>query len=178
MLTGWHRRNRNWLQTEFVLGVVDERQQGAAAVLTAAFCVYSQIPKMRERYTGGSMKQIENYSAEKYSSGVYSKVEDGIFKTEDDGEALYVTSLSFVQEPEFEEGENAGEISQYPLEDILDEFLCHIGDFYEELNTADSLRCCLEFASPDVENVRKLRTIIGKHVYNKEEGEYVKLIIE
>ena len=42
-------------------------------------------------------------------------MEDGIYKTEEDGEVLYVTSLSFVQEPELEEGGSAAEISQYPL---------------------------------------------------------------
>ena len=124
------------------------------------------------------MRQIQNYSAAKYAGGKYSPVEDGVYKTEDDGEVLYVTSLSFVQEPELEEGSNAGEISQYPLEDILDEFYCHISDFYKDLNTEQSQVCYQEFAAPDLEDVRKLRTIIGKHVYNKEVEGYIKLIIE
>ncbi|MDE5777279.1 MAG: hypothetical protein K2I10_02030 [Lachnospiraceae bacterium] len=123
------------------------------------------------------MKEIKNYAAPKYNNNAYSKIEDNIYAIEGE-EKLYVTSLSFVQEVELEEGENASEISQYPLEDILDEFYCHISDFYENLNTEDSLTCYLEFASPDLEDVEKLRSIIGKHVYNKEIDGYIKLIIE
>lgn len=124
------------------------------------------------------MKQIESYHAQKYENGKYSPVEDGIYKLEHDGEILYVTSLSFVQESELEEGNNASEISQYPLEDILDQFYCHISDFYEDLNLEQSQVCYQEFAAPNLKDVRKLRTIIGKHVYNKEVEGYIKLIIE
>ncbi|MCI8407985.1 MAG: hypothetical protein HFJ09_01770 [Lachnospiraceae bacterium] len=124
------------------------------------------------------MKQIENYIDDKYSDEEYINVEDGIYKIVDDDEILYVTSLSFIQEPEYNEGEDASDISQYPLEDILDKFYCHISDFYEKLNTEDSSICYQEFASPDIKDVRNLRTIIGKHVYNKEDGKYVTLVIE
>ena len=124
------------------------------------------------------MKQIESYHAPKYESEMYSLVEDGIYRVESGGEVLYVTSLSFVQEPELEEGGSAAEISQYPLEDILDEFLCHISDFYEDLNTEQSQVCVQEFAAPDLEDIRKLRAIIGKHVYNKEMDGYIKLVVE
>lgn len=124
------------------------------------------------------MKNIKNFDAPKYNGAAYTLVEEGICKTEDNGETIYVTSLSFVQEPEFDEGSSAAEISQYPLEDILDRFLCYISDFYPELNTADSVECYQEFAGSTVEDLRKLRSIIGKHVYNKEDGQYVKLCIE
>ena len=129
------------------------------------------------------MKNIENYNAEKYSDEKYRKLEEGIYECVDkDGDTLYVTSLSFEQEPELEEGENAGDISQYPLEDILDEFYCHISDFYEDLNTPDSIRCYQEFAAMDIEDIKNLRSIIGKHVYNKEyekDGKvYIRLVIE
>ena len=124
------------------------------------------------------MKNIKNYTAAKYSSGNYSAIEDGIYKIEKDGEILYVTSLSFTQEEEWNEGANASEISQYPLEDVLDKFYCYISDFYDKLNTAESSDCYLEFASPQLEDVKSLRSIIGKHVYNKEVDGYVMLIIE
>ncbi len=124
------------------------------------------------------MKQIENYAANKYSNVEYTEMEEGIYKTIEDEDPLYVTSLSFIQEPEYNEGNDASYISQYPLEDILDKFYCYISDFYSELNTEDSSKCYQEFASSDIEDIRKLRTIIGKHVYNKEDGEYMKLIIE
>lgn len=124
------------------------------------------------------MKEISNYHAAKYSSPQYTMVEDGIYETEDNGEKVYVTSLSFVQEPELGEGENAACISQYPLEEILDNFMCYVSDFYPDLNTADSQVCYQEFASTDIEDLQELRTIIGKHAYEKEVGRYTELAIE
>lgn len=42
--------------------------------------------------------------------------------------------------------------------------------------------CYLEFAAPDVDDIRNLRSIIGRHVYNKEVEEsgniYTRLVIE
>lgn len=137
------------------------------------------------------MKIIQNYDAAKYiKTGFsslfkkcgYKKIEDGIYEYKKGNETLYVTSLSFVQEPEFEEGDSAADISQYPLEDILDKFYCHISDFYENLNVSESKTCYLEFAAMDLDDIKKLRSIIGKHVYNQEyekDGKtYVKLAIE
>ena len=93
-----------------------------------------------------------------------------------------MTSLSFVQEPCYGEGNSAADISQYPLEDILDKFFCHVSDFYDKLNVEKSKKCYLEFASNDIEDIKKLRGIIGKHVYNKEvengDTTKVELIIE
>ncbi|MBQ9021526.1 MAG: hypothetical protein IJ113_05880 [Eggerthellaceae bacterium] len=136
------------------------------------------------------MKNIQSFEADKYTTTktgglfkkpLYAPVEEGIYQMQDD-ERLYVTSLSFEQESELGEGQNAGNISQYPLEDVLDKFYCHVSDFYEELNAADSTTCYLEFASPDIEDIRKLRSIIGKHVYDREREEggrtYVDLAIE
>lgn len=124
------------------------------------------------------MKDIKNYDAPKYGEAAYTLVEEGIYKTEDNGETVYVTSLSFVQEPEFDEGSSAAEISQYPLEDLLDEFGCWISDFYDDLNTEDSTVCYQEFASGTQEEIKNLRSIIGKHVYEKADGQYIKLCIE
>ncbi|MBD5130000.1 MAG: hypothetical protein HDT43_08760 [Ruminococcaceae bacterium] len=124
------------------------------------------------------MKDIKNYNAPKYNGAAYTLVEDGIYKTEENGDTVYVTSLSFVQEPELDEGENAAEISQYPLEDLLDEFGCWISDFYDDLNTEDSTVCYQEFMSGTSEELKNLRSIIGKHVYEKQDGQYIKLCIE
>ena len=136
------------------------------------------------------MKNIKSFAAEKYTTAktgglfkkaLYAPVEEGIYQMQDN-ERLYVTSLSFEQEPELEEGQSAADISQYPLEDILDMFYCHVSDFYEEQNLAGSSTCYLEFAAPDLEDVRKLRSIIGKHIFNKEREKggqtYVDLVIE
>ena len=97
---------------------------------------------------------------------------------DEDDEDLYVTSLSFIQEPELGEGSNAADLSNYPMEDILDRFYCHISDFYNDLNKEDSQICYLEFGSPELQDVVNLRSIIGKHVYNREEGDRVELVIE
>lgn len=126
------------------------------------------------------MKNIKNYNAKKYEEEKYTKVEEGIYKILDDWnhKDLYVTSLSFEQEPELEEGEDASYISQYPLEDILDKYLVYISDFYEDLNKEDSKTCYQEFASSNLDDIKGLREIINKHVYNKEEDGKIKLIIE
>ena len=84
----------------------------------------------------------------------------------------------FEPEPEFDENEPAEEISQYPLEDILEKFFCYVSDDYEEENAEDPKNCYVEFASEDIGDIRDILTIVGKHVYNKENGEYVDLIIE
>ena len=92
------------------------------------------------------------------------------------------TARKYDMEPELKEGEFADNISQYPLEDILDEYYCHISDFYEELNVSDSKTCYLEFGAVDLEDIVNLRDIIGKHIYNMEyekDGQIdVKLVIE
>lgn len=125
------------------------------------------------------MKDIKSFDAPKYNGAAYTPVEEGIYRTEANGETLYVTTLSFVQEPEFGEGANAAEISQYPLEEILDGFMCYISDFYPELNTADSQVCYQEFASGDIEDIQELRAaFIGKHAYEKEDGQYMRLCVE
>lgn len=124
------------------------------------------------------MKDIKNYEAEKYDQEKYEKVEEGIYRIKGKYEELYVTSLSFIQEEELGEGKNARYISQYPLEDILDKYFVSISDFYDELNKETSKICYQEFSSNKLEKIKNLRSIIGKHVYNKEIEGYIKLIIE
>lgn len=65
---------------------------------------------------GGLMKNIVSYIDVKYSSEAYTEIEKGIYKCGDNT----VTSLCFEQEPELDEGKDSTDISQYPLEDILD----------------------------------------------------------
>ncbi len=124
------------------------------------------------------MKKIKNFNATKYSSSAYDLQESGIYKCDN----KFVTSLCFQSEPERGEGRNADAISQYPLEDVLDRFCVFVSDLYEELNTAESQTCYLEFSSTDIVDLRNLREIIGKHVYNrtynKNGKHFVELIIE
>ena len=120
------------------------------------------------------MRNIRNYKAEKYNTASYTEAEPDIY-TCDSG---FVTSLCFEQEPEYEEGNSAADISQYPLEDILDKFYVYVSDFFEELHNPESRICYLEFCSDNIDDLRKLRSIIGKHVYNKTSEGSVELVVE
>ena len=92
---------------------------------------------------------------------------------------VYVTSIVFEPEPELDENEPFDPlVSQYPLDDILDKYRTYCFDGYEAENASDHENSYVEFASEDVEDIRNLLEIIGKHVYNREEGNYIKLIIE
>ena len=64
------------------------------------------------------------------------------------------------------------------MEDILEKFFCYVSDDYTEENEKDPVNCYIEFASEDMEDIRNILTVVGKHVYNKDNGEYVALIIE
>ena len=110
------------------------------------------------------MKDITIYTPAKYNTDKYTKVKDNIYKTYDNfmKQDSFVTSLSFEQEPEYGEGESSADISQYPLEDILDRYYVAIEDFYGEIND-----CVYEFSGSSIENIEKLLGIVGKHVYNK-----------
>ena len=95
-------------------------------------------------------------------------------------EVTYVTSLIFEPEPEFGENEPTDKfVSQDPLEDILDEFSCYVSDEYDEENENDANNSYVEFASPDINDIKNLLGIIGKYVYMKEDDEgYAEFIIE
>lgn len=85
------------------------------------------------------MKNIQNYTPEKYLTADYELMEEGIYKTKDpyssDETVCYVTSLTFEHELDMpgEEDGSPRYISQTPLEDLLDKFLVYVTDFYEEL---------------------------------------------
>ncbi len=76
------------------------------------------------------MKNIQIYQADKYLTSEYTKVEENIYKGRNpfcngniwERDELFLTSLTFEQEPEFGEGDSPEHIPQYPLEDILDMF--------------------------------------------------------
>lgn len=103
----------------------------------------------------------------------HNHVDDVIMEYDTSEVTEFVTSLSFVQEPELGEGEDASDISQFPLEDIMDEWFCGVGDFYDNLNIKGSKKCYIEFASYDIEIIKELRTIIGKRVYSNDDGFYI-----
>ena len=133
-----------------------------------------------------SDREIEEDYLIVYHNGkkYYKDIEDEenmIFKNmyEDTEETVYVTSIVFEPEPELDENQPSDKyVSQYPLEDILDKFGCYCGDNYEKENEEDPVNSYVEFVSDNIEEIENLLTIIGKHVYNKIDGEYVKLVIE
>ena len=124
------------------------------------------------------MKSIKFYKPNKYETPQYREVAPHIYQHNH----FFVTTLSFEQEPSLGEGKNAADISQFPLEDLLDRFCVHISDFYPTLNTAKSTACYVEFAGSKKEYIQSLISIVGRRVKNKviyENGEEsVVLIIE
>lgn len=139
-----------------------------------------------EKQTGwkqGKGEFLEDFLILIYKGKTYYKEigddENIIFINMDNDEYVYVASLVFEQEPEYGENEPSDRyISQYPLEDILDKFYCTCADDYPEENGSDPINSYYEFASNDIEDIRNLMSIIGKHVYNVENGDIVDLIIE
>jgi len=149
----------------------------------------SKLLKLDE-WERGSGEFLEEFMIVKYQGRMYYREiknigtdEDIVFEDEDDDSEepnyIYVTSIVYEPEPEFGENEPSdGFVSQYPLEDILDEFYIYCYDSYDKENALDKENSYIEFASDNIEDIRKVLTMIGKHVYNKEDGEYVNLIIE
>ena len=115
------------------------------------------------------MKNFNNYTPEKYSDPSYQKIEEGIYRTKSPyGESeIFVTSLSFEMEPECygEEDASPRNLTQVPIEGILDEFFVYVTDFYDQLNEESETLCYQEFGSSSLEDIQKLRTLIGKRFY-------------
>lgn len=121
------------------------------------------------------MKNIRVYHPAKYDAGAYKKQEENIYEI--NGE--YVTSIMFEQEPEYGENQPSDAlISQYPLEDILEEFYVVAGDMYPAENKNDPVNSYIEFSSPNIGDIQSLLQIVGKHVYNRDNGNSVLLMIE
>ena len=117
----------------------------------------------------------------------FQKISDGIYKTKSpyDSNDIFVTSLTFEMEPECYGEENASpsNLTQIPIEGILDEFNLFVTDFYEQLNQSSEIICYQEFGSLDLEDIKNLRTLIGKRFYavpyTGEDGEeYYNMVIE
>ena len=140
------------------------------------------------------MKNFQNYTPEKYHAPDIEEVEPGIYlapnpyKEINGKDKIYVTSLTFEMEPDSygEEGGCPQDITQVPFEDIRDRFLVSVTDFYDELNQASPLTCYQEFGSSDIQDIRNLRTLIGKRFYavpcseddEESDGSGYKIIIE
>ncbi len=126
------------------------------------------------------MKNFQNYTPEKYSNPGYEKIEGGIYRTKCpyNEDMIFVTSLSFEMEPECygEEDASPRNLTQVPIEGILDKFSVFVTDFYEPLNQTSETICYQEFGSCDLTNLQQLRALIGKRFYavpyiDEEDGE-------
>ena len=133
------------------------------------------------------MKNFQNFTPQKYMTSAFQKISDGIYKTKSpyDSNDIFVTSLTFEMEPECYGEENASpnNLTQIPIEGILDEFNLFVTDFYEQLNQSSEIICYQEFGSLDLEDIKNLRTLIGKRFYavpyTGEDGEeYYYMVIE
>jgi hypothetical protein len=142
-----------------------------------------------EGWEQGNGELLEDYLILTYEGKAYYRDSEDI-GTEDDvvmvnmddpsnPEEIFVTSIVFEAEPEYDENEPSDSmISQYPLEDILDKYFLYVNDDYIEENADDPVNSYVEFASEDIEDIRSALEILGKHVYNFEENGYIKLRIE
>ena len=118
------------------------------------------------------MKNFKNYAPEKYATSDFQKIEEGIYRTKCpyktifDSE-IFVTSLTFEMEPECygEEDASPRNLTQVPIEGLLDEFNLFVTDFYEQLNETSEAICYQEFGSFDLADIQKLRALIGKRFY-------------
>lgn len=133
------------------------------------------------------MKNFQNFTPQKYMTSDFQKISDGIYKTKSpyDSNDIFVTSLTFEMKPECYGEENASpsNLTQIPIEGILDEFNLFVTDFYEQLNQSSEIICYQEFGSLDLEDIKNLRTLIGKRFYavpyTGEDGEeYYNMVIE
>ena len=82
-----------------------------------------------------------------------------------------------------EEDASPRNLTQVPIEGILDEFNLFVSDFYEQLNESSETVCYQEFGSFSLEDIEKLRTLVGKRFYavpyTDEDGEeYYNMVIE
>ncbi len=123
------------------------------------------------------MKNFKVEQPQKYANASqFSAVNGGGIHcdTSDHDSTRHRITLSFTPE----EGEY-----QYPLEDLLDEYLLYVSDFFDSTHETwqKGERVTLEFAG-DLDGVRKAASLVGKRVYNNvyvEDGEeYVGTVIE
>jgi hypothetical protein len=106
------------------------------------------------------VKNIQLIHLDKYANNSnYELIEGNIFKDLDD-EEYAVFALSY----ELEDGED----SQYPLEDILDEFYLHVSDFIDEEAFYNNRIVDIELGGK-LDNIKTaIDTIVGKRVFNSE----------
>ena len=107
------------------------------------------------------MNNIQLETCRKYEdTNRYKFIENGIYEDlEDTDAAKYRMVMSYELE--------TTEDKQYPLEDILEEYLIHVSDPLEDENDVDSVKFKFEFGG-ELEDLKNAQHIIGKKVFNRE----------
>lgn len=70
------------------------------------------------------------------------------------------------------------EDTQYPLEDILDKYYVNCTEVMEEKEEEGKRIYIFEIEGEDIETIKNIADLVGKRVYNYEDGDYIKLGIE
>lgn len=121
------------------------------------------------------MKNISSIALSKYQDiQKYQNLGNGIYK--DLENKRFVITLCF----ELDENDNF----QYPLEDVLDEYYVNCTDHIVEKEEKGVRILETEIEDGNDENfesleiIEKIASLVGKRIYNKEDGDYVELVIE
>lgn len=127
------------------------------------------------------MKIIKALKLDKYdNSERYTQYEGFIYKDVTGGVG---GKMGFSSEPVYcvtlyTELEN-GEDTQYPLEDILDKYYVNCSqDVFDEIEEDGKRIFIFEIEGHDEKSIKTIASLIGKRVFNYEEGDYIKLGIE
>ena len=115
------------------------------------------------------MKIIKAIKLDKYNTG-YTQYDNFIYKGTNQwrGNSYYVTLYA-----ELEDGEG----TQYPLEDILEKY--YVCCSYMKEECVDNKRIFIfEVECDDIDTAREIIGLVGKRVYNYQDGEYISLGIE
>lgn len=126
------------------------------------------------------MKIIKTICLDKYSNSERYTLQEGfIYKDATGGvggqiglldQPVYCVTLY----TELEEDED----TQYPLEDILDEYGVNGTEVMEEREEDGKRIYIFEVEGVRLDVIKQVADLVGKRVYNYEEGEYIKLGIE
>lgn len=126
------------------------------------------------------MKVLSTLKLEKYDNRErYTQVDDSVYKDATGGVAA---SMGISDKPvycvtlccELEENED----TQYPLEDILDKYYVNCTEVREEREENGVILYTFEIEGEEIEHIKEIAELVGKRVFNYEDGDYIKLGIE
>ncbi len=121
------------------------------------------------------MKIVKAIKLEKYNDiERYSSIDENIYK-DFVNDTYCLTLYCFLED---------GEDTQYPLEDILDQYYVNCTDYLEEKQVNGKniyifeIEGSLMDADDNLKNIQGVSDLIGKRVFNYEDGDYIKFGIE